>query len=223
MNPTNPRRRKTTGRSRMLKPPFYVISDTHWYHNNIVKYCGRDMNHNKIMLDRWNSTVDPGDTVLHLGDLYMTRDGDKRQNFIDEIAPALNGNKFLILGNHDYERVDFYDKIGFRVIRPFTMNYRNFEVSFDHYPCERGLIQPGDSHIRVHGHIHNNGYNHFREKRREMQRYGHINVSVEEIDYTPQPIERVLDSAIARWKPRQRYINVNSKSNGTKQNLRATG
>src|SRR4051812_20693645 len=60
-----------------LRPPFWVISDTHWFHNNIVKYCDRDMAHNEIMLRRWNETVNPGDPVLHLGDLFMS----KRENY----------------------------------------------------------------------------------------------------------------------------------------------
>jgi calcineurin-like phosphoesterase family protein len=193
----------------MLTPPFYVISDTHWFHGNIVKYCGRDMNHNNIMVERWNKHIDPDDYVLHLGDLYMNRNEKKRNEFLCEIAPQLNGRKFIILGNHDYEGVEFYTACDFNVIKPFMMKYKGYEVSFDHYPCNRGVIQKGDCQIRVHGHIHNHGYQSVHEKKKERKRYGNINVSVEEIDYTPQPITRLLDHYIAGDRPKQQYRNVN--------------
>lgn len=202
----------------MLKPPFYVVSDTHWFHKNIVKFCNRDMNHNNIMIDRWNKVVGPTDRILHLGDLLLTTNPDLQVKFFDEVAPQLNGDKYLILGNHDNSHwIDYYEDAGFEVIRPFNMKYRGYDISFDHYPTEKGLIERGEQHIRVHGHIHNNGYQHIHSSKKEHKRYGNINVSVEVIDYTPQPIERLLDKAIAEMKPKQQYINVNSKSNGTKQ------
>jgi calcineurin-like phosphoesterase family protein len=205
----------------MLIPPFYVISDTHWFHKNIVKFCNRDMNHNWIMLARWNKAVGPDDTVLHLGDLLLTRSVEKQDQFFDEVAPQLMGRKFLILGNHDNKRwVSRYEDAGFRVIRPFNMRYRGWDVSFDHYPTPQGLIKRSERHIRVHGHIHNSGYQHIHARRKEPRRYGNVNVSVEAIDYTPQPIERVLDQAIDDFKPKQHYVNVNSKRNGTRQENR---
>jgi calcineurin-like phosphoesterase family protein len=206
----------------MLKPPFYVVSDTHFFHHNIIKYCGRDANHNAIMVKRWNSVVGPRDTVLHLGDVCFTRDPAKRQRFFEQVGPSLNGKVFVILGNHDDAKdVPRFEAIGWTVIRPFNMVYNGFEVSFDHYPTAKGLIAKGEHHIRVHGHIHNNGYQHVRTKRKEHKRYGNVNVSVEVIDYTPQPIERLLDKAIEEMKHRQRYVNVNSKRDGRSQDLRA--
>lgn len=220
MQPANPRQRKTHGTSRVLRPPFYVISDTHWFHHNIIKYCGRPSNHNRIMVDRWNHIVAPGDTILHLGDLFFTANTARREEFFQEIAPSLNGIKYLILGNHDRAGlVPQYEAAGFEVIRPFTMPYKGFEVTFDHYPTNKGVIQKGDNCIRVHGHIHNNGYQHVRTRRREDSRYGNVNVSVEVVNYTPQPVERLLDRAIAEMKPKQGYYNVNSKRNGTSRNL----
>lgn len=218
MHPMNPRQRKASGSSKMLKPPFYVISDTHWFHKNIIKYCGRDENHNKIMIERWNSKISDNDKVLHLGDLVFTANAKLQNEFFYGIAPALNGDKYLILGNHDNKHwIKHYAEAGFKVIQPFTMKYNGYEVSFDHYPTAKGLIEKGEKHIRVHGHIHNNGYQNVHVKRKEKKRYGNINVSVEEIDYTPQPIERLLDHYISGDKSKQQYVNVNrvgAKVNG---------
>jgi calcineurin-like phosphoesterase family protein len=205
----------------MLKPPFYVISDTHWFHKNIIKYCGRHENHNTIMIDRWNKVVGPQDVILHLGDLVFTGRPELQAAFFDDVAPQLQGDKYLILGNHDKKQwIKWYESAGFKVIQPFNMKYKGYDVSFDHYPTPKGLIEKGQRHIRVHGHIHNNGYQHIHSSHKERKRYGNVNVSVEMIDYTPQPIERVLDKAIEEMKPRQHYVNVNSKSNGTKQSDR---
>lgn len=221
MQSINPRKRKTYGTSRILSPPFYVISDTHWFHKNIIKYCSRDMNHDNIMIDRWKKAVSADDYVLHLGDLVFTRDEWLTESFFTDISPSLPGRKFLILGNHDKTGpwLERYEQGGWNVIKPFMMRYKGYDVSFDHYPTESGMIHPGSKQIRVHGHIHNNGYNHFREKHREMQRYGNVNVSVEAIDYTPQPVESVLDKAIENMKPKQKYHNVNK--NGAKRRYEA--
>jgi calcineurin-like phosphoesterase family protein len=178
------------------------------------------MNHNNIMIDRWNKAVGPDDVVLHLGDLVFTTNANKQKMFFESVGPSLNGKKYLILGNHDKKHwIKFYEAAGFEVIKPFSMQYRGYTISFDHYPTNQGAISKGDDNIRVHGHIHNSGYGSPYIKRKQMKRYGNINVSVEVIDYTPQSIERLLDKAIAEMKPKQHYVNIQRK-NGTSQALR---
>lgn len=175
----------------LLAPPFFVISDTHWFHKNIVKYCNRDLGHNEIMEKRWHETVGIDDTVLHLGDIVFTRDKAKQDRFFKDIAPYLPGNKFLILGNHDRDDwIDRYQAAGFTVIPPFGFEYKGYYVDFDHYPT---LGLRNHRRIRVHGHIHNNT---FHDEFTSNDLGGNINVSVEVIDYTPQPIIELLDAAI---------------------------
>ena len=195
------------GRNMKLKPPFFVLSDSHFGHKNIIKYANRPDNHERIMVERWNNTVGDNDVVLHLGDLLFTSNAEKQVRFFEETAPSLNGDKYLILGNHDKKSwKGFYERAGFKVIKPFHMRYRNFLVSFDHYPAD---VVKGEEEIRVHGHIHTSGYGSVYEKHKTMKKYGNINVSVEMIDYTPKSIEKLLDKAIAEMKPKQQYHNVN--------------
>ena len=113
----------------MLKPPFYVISDTHFGHKNIIKYCDRPQYHEELMIVNWAKIIKETDVVLHLGDLMMGGD-DFYDHFKDNIASKLTGNKYIILGNHDKRKYD-YEAIGFKVIKPFTMTYRGYDVSFD--------------------------------------------------------------------------------------------
>ena len=51
----------------------WVISDTHWYHENIIKLCHRPFlsakEMNEKLIENWNSVVSRDDTVYHLGDV----------------------------------------------------------------------------------------------------------------------------------------------------------
>jgi calcineurin-like phosphoesterase family protein len=161
------------------------------------------------MVDYWNETVAPDNYVLHLGDLYMNKNQKVRSNFLYNIAPKLNGRKFLILGNHDTESEEFYKQADFNIVKPFTIKYEGMYVGFDHYPCARGEIQKSDDYIRVHGHLHNNGYQGQHVKLKERKRLGNINVSVEEIGYRPQSITELLDAYMRGMKIKQKYHNVN--------------
>lgn len=78
----------------------FFISDTHWRHGNIIRYCNRpfssvqEMDHALIV--NWNKTVGENDIVFHLGDFAFADKSKWRQ-----LLNSLNGDKFLIQGNHD--------------------------------------------------------------------------------------------------------------------------
>lgn len=161
----------------------WITSDSHFGHQNIVGYCSRPDDHDQLMLEQWRAHVPDDATVLHLGDLCWKNNG----LFKHTIAPRLTGaRKLLILGNHDKSRPSFYRDAGFKIVRPFAIEYGTFKtwwtsddeprrmpyiVSFDHYALregETGLVPGGmDGNVwsmyaerafRVHGHIHNHGY-----------------------------------------------------------------
>ena len=97
----------------------FLTSDTHFGHENIIRYCGRPFaNADEMdaeMIRRWNLTVRPGDVVLHLGDFaYKTRRG------ISEVLAQLNGIKYLVQGNHDdtkkIQKAEGFEQIAFGVM-----------------------------------------------------------------------------------------------------------
>jgi calcineurin-like phosphoesterase family protein len=78
----------------------WFTSDLHFGHANIIRYSGRpfvdvDEMH-EVLTDRWNTNVQPDDTVWVLGDVALGR--------LDDVLPlvaTLNGRKHLLAGNHD--------------------------------------------------------------------------------------------------------------------------
>ena len=85
-----------------LKHNVFFTSDTHFGHDNIIKYCKRpfkDAEHmNEEIIKNWNRVVKPDDIVFHLGD-FMFGNVEKFYS----IRPRLNGKIYLILGNHDWK------------------------------------------------------------------------------------------------------------------------
>ena len=90
----------------------FLISDTHYNHSNVIRYCDRPFKDvyemNKGIINSWNSVVRNDDICYHLGDFGF---GNKEQ--ISEWVRALNGRIRLILGNHDNHPVKWYLDCGF--------------------------------------------------------------------------------------------------------------
>src|SRR6185437_4041805 len=84
----------------------YFIADTHFSHKNILKYqpVSRPFENihemNKVLTIRWNSVVHKDDTIYHLGDFCFSGKASAQTIF-----DGLNGNKILIVGNHDNKAI----------------------------------------------------------------------------------------------------------------------
>lgn len=160
----------------------FFISDTHFFHTNILKFTGDDGKRirpfdslddmHEYMIQKWNSVVKPQDYVYHLGDVTFQYHGA-----FNNLMSRLNGQKRLIVGNHDkiwnpalqmnFQKVDLWK--GF--------SEANFTAS--HMPLRLDGLRDGA--FNVHGHIHQN----------MMADKHYINVSVEVRDYTPVHIDTI--------------------------------
>ncbi len=78
----------------------YFISDTHFGHSKMMKYCGRPFasveEMDEGLISKWNARVPPTGTVYHLGDFAFRNHEDYLRR--------LNGRIHLILGNHDHRK-----------------------------------------------------------------------------------------------------------------------
>ena len=166
-------------------PDVFVTSDNHWFHHNIIRFQERPWNADQLMMERWNATVGTDALVLHCGDVAHRC---TLEHITKHLTP-LNGDKYLLRGNHDRQaRALYFVNRGWRLIQPFTARYRDWFVLFTHRPLP--VAQLPQRTINVHGHIH----------RQPPYSTRHINVSVERWDYTPVRLGNLLDEAIAQQR-----------------------
>lgn len=86
----------------------WFTSDLHFGHARVIEYAKRPFasveEMDRAMIDNWNALVQAGDQVYVLGDFSFHKPARTM-----EILKDLNGQKFLIRGNHDrrIEEKDF--------------------------------------------------------------------------------------------------------------------
>lgn len=167
------------------KRKIWVISDTHFGHENIIHYCNRPFRSSKEMDDamqaNWNRVVSPQDIVYHLGDVYFT--GGKDPDYFWKLVKSLKGRKRLVLGNHD-ELPNKLLQEHFQKITVWRHFGKDYGCILTHVPMQMDAREddPYQAPFNVHGHIH--------EKKPSTKR--HICVSVEHIDYTPVNLEVLM-------------------------------
>lgn len=175
-----------------MKPHFnmFAISDNHFLHENIIKYCSRPFKTRDDMDERmkknWNATVKEGDVVIHLGDLIFTAGSAE---VIKTRIAELNGRIILVKGNHDRKGNIWYLNNGIDfVCDRFVWDYNGKRILFVHNPAH---VSPEDIlkyHYILHGHQHNN--TPFITK---VGKCTFVNLSVEHIKYTPIPLVTLLN------------------------------
>ncbi len=86
----------------------FFTSDTHFGHENIIKYCNRpfkSLEHmNETLIKNWNERVKPTDTVIFAGDFCFTNTHNHEEGTRTKpiwYKDQLNGEKVFIEGNHD--------------------------------------------------------------------------------------------------------------------------
>lgn len=126
----------------------FFTSDFHAKHFNIIKFCNRPYKSSeemtKILIENWNSIIKPNDIVFNLGDFIWSGSWNS-------ILEQLNGNIYLILGNHD--RKDFknsYMNYLKGVYDQLTLLIDNKIVYLNHFPY---LCFP-KNHYQLFGHVH---------------------------------------------------------------------
>lgn len=159
----------------------YLISDTHFGHASIIKYCDRPFDNveqmNEELVKRWNDTVKDDDTVYFLGDICFKLKPSYWWN-------RLNGQKTLIVGNHDTNVSD----IKTRVYGVIYLKYLDTTFALVHDPID--FVHHNFETWLIHGHVHNNYLDDY-----PLVNYAYrtINVSVELIDYRPISIEKIYN------------------------------
>lgn len=162
-------------------PIHAVTSDTHFGHKNIAKFTGRPFDNeqstyqmDEALIANWNEVVEPGETVLHLGDVAL----GKTDETLKSVARC-NGTKILGVGNHD--------QISFRVSANRQERFRPFyEEVFEHILPETGVIlkavRDGEVRLLRACHYPSAEDSHDRNEGREVKRDAYA-------AYRPDPTE----------------------------------
>lgn len=152
----------------------YFISDTHFGHANIIKYHDRPYKGvpemDKSMIENWNKVVHPDDLVWFLGDIAFYYDKEQ----LRKLVRKLNGNKRIILGNHDRLSKQDYLDVGFKEVFGKPVKLGRYILS--HEP-----IEDFKEEINIHGHVHS----------RSLEEDRYYNVSIEVIGYKPISFDEV--------------------------------
>ncbi len=181
----------------------FFISDNHFYHTNIIKYCNRPWNSgkdeagnivvtdknvtemNNEMIARWNLVVGKNDTVWNLGDFAFGK-----KEHIPELLSRLNGKINLVLGNHDHHKFSFYREAGFNKIYDRPVILGGFIV-LSHAPMP-WIKAPM---FNIFGHVHDQKlYKDFTEST--------FCCCVERIQYTPISLKEIADTVELKYPGR---------------------
>lgn len=163
----------------------FVISDTHFNHENVIRYSNRPYSSveemNEFLIANWNDVVGSDDVIICLGDFALGKKED-----IPGIVARLNGIKILVRGNHDRNK-SFYEKCGFNFVCN-DMEYtplsgrNNRPIIFSHHP----RLGMSIDEVNIHGHIHE------KELDETFDRSRYFNASVENINYTPIDLQEII-------------------------------
>ena len=143
---------------------FWLISDMHFNHANIIRWCRKDCfsnvrQMNKRLVKNWNYRVGNFDKVFSLGDF-----GDFR------FKQQLKGNITIVKGNHDKKQWN----------RQYLIDFKDLKFLVVHDPDNATSWFDGDWIIHGHHHV-NSPFIDITKKR--------VNVSVEAINYSPLNME----------------------------------
>lgn len=82
----------------------WFTSDTHFFHDRdfILNPRGYEniQEHDDGLIEKWNATVNHGDTIIHCGD-FLLGAGQKSKEKFYELINKLHGNIIYLWGNHN--------------------------------------------------------------------------------------------------------------------------
>lgn len=181
------------------KQGIWFVSDLHFGHKNILRFCNRPWNTTEEMdealINNWNSVIKDNDIVFNLGDFAFAPNSKWK-----EILGKLKGKHYLVLGNHCITRwpgdkiMELFESVQHQMLLKIDNKYK---VILNHYPflCYAGTYRkPEDCVIQLHGHVHE--YPGATGKDIERLRYRfpyQYDVGVDNNNYTPVSWDKIKD------------------------------
>lgn len=170
---------------------YYIITDTHFNHQNLVDWTERPANFEKQILSGLKE-LPHNSTLIHLGDVCIGNDEAVHQR-LTEIRDMLNLNLVLVRGNHDKKSGHWYIDHGWNfVCDSLQVNYMGEHILFSHRPKQKN--NSGHT-INVHGHTHGNNHREDEHIAWYNPKYN-IDVCPELVGYKPLRLDSLIKSVI---------------------------
>lgn len=174
----------------------YFISDTHFFHQQIIPFSNRPFKDveemNQTLIKKWNETVKHSDDEVYiLGDFVYHGTGEQA----NMILKKLRGKKYLIKGNHeDYLNDKNFDNSLFEWIKDYySFEYKRRKFILFHYP----ILEWDDYYsqsILLYGHVHNIDVDYFSR----MLGANAVNVGVDMTGFKPINIDEIINIVDSR-------------------------
>ena len=184
----------------------FYISDWHYGHANVIHFDNRPFKTveemNGELIRRWNSIVSAGDIIYSLGDMFWCKASDAIP-----VLEQLNGQIFLVKGNHDRVGNRDFDKHFVKIDEYMEVDDNGRKVVLCHYPiiCYKNHYH-GWYHL--YGHVHSSFEHDMMEHdmmlMRELYMKPHMACNVGAMmpwmNYTPQTLDDISIAMGDRWR-----------------------
>lgn len=157
----------------------YFTADTHFNHENIIKYCKRPFDSvedmNRTIINNWNSIVYSTDIVYHLGDFGFGN--------VKDIFNKLRGVKVLIPGSHDGESNLFMNSPIMELYPGIKDEYGNMRlIVLSHYAMR---VWPKSHYASWHLYGHSHG---------QLPPYGlSFDVGIDTNNFYPYSLDQIAE------------------------------
>lgn len=158
-----------------MRNKIWVTSDLHLFHEKVIEFCKRPFNDleemHEAIVSNWNERVHAGDRVYVLGDVSFGTPEQTRW-----LLSRLQGNKFLVTGNHDHKNRLTPDSWAW-IRDAYAIKYGGIYIWCSHYPHE---TWPRRQYGAWHFHGHSHGRRpHFRRMDVGMDCWGFAPVDID--------------------------------------------
>lgn len=198
----------------------WFTADTHFSHENIIRYCNRPFKNaaemNEELIRRWNATVPEDGIVFHLGD--FSSGGSKEWH---DVMYRLNGQIYLILGNHDMKafRQGYTGRFAM-VTQQMSIRVGGQTIILNHNP----FLTYGGAYRDVwqlFGHVHSGPRSHTGLDLARLQYLfpRQYDVGVDNNDYRPVSFAEVKEKIEAQVRRAQEGAGVPSFGDATVRNI----
>lgn len=166
----------------------WITTDTHFGHDKLFEeFNSRPPDFSERIWRALQHTLQPDDTLIHLGDICIGSDAEHHAHYIQSLECH---RKILVKGNHDKKSNQWYLEHGWDfVCQTFSDRYYGVKVLFSHVPIART-----DYHdVCIHGHFHNT--DHRKHEPYFTAIYDesyHKLLALETNDYKPWSLQHIL-------------------------------